>query len=47
LEQQIEATGRQLENPPADPAKVQLLGQDYNDLQAILDKHLDEWGELA
>jgi ATP-binding cassette subfamily F protein 3 len=46
LETQAAAISRQLENPPADPVKVQRLGQEYVRLQSILEERLDEWTQL-
>jgi hypothetical protein len=47
LESQITALSRQLENPPADPGKVMRLGNDYQQLQQSLDRHLEEWAAAA
>jgi ATP-binding cassette subfamily F protein 3 len=47
LEAQIAAVNHQFENPPTDPAAVQRLGQQYNDLHAALDRNLAEWNELS
>jgi ATP-binding cassette subfamily F protein 3 len=46
LEAQLAVISRQLENPPADPAKVQKLGGDYVRLQAELEARMKEWEEL-
>ncbi|MHB0923913.1 MAG: ABC-F family ATP-binding cassette domain-containing protein [Bellilinea sp.] len=47
LETQLAALSRQLENPPADTAKVMRLGHDYQNLQHALESRLNEWAELA
>ncbi len=47
LEAQAAAISRQLENPPAEPGKVQHLGQEYVRLQSILEERLDEWTALS
>ncbi|HPH95289.1 MAG TPA: ABC-F family ATP-binding cassette domain-containing protein [Anaerolineaceae bacterium] len=46
VENQVNATSRQLENPPADPGRVQKLGQDYLALQDRLEKLMEEWEQL-
>jgi ATP-binding cassette, subfamily F, member 3 len=46
MEEQVAAISRQLENPPADPEKVQFLGQEYVRLQSLLDERLEEWTQL-
>jgi TolA-binding protein len=46
LEEQLRSLERRLENPPADPAKVQQLGRDYLHLQASLDGLMQEWEAL-
>jgi ATP-binding cassette subfamily F protein 3 len=46
LEADLAAVGHRLENPPADPAKVQKLGNEYVRLQKELDTLMDEWGKL-
>jgi ATP-binding cassette subfamily F protein 3 len=46
LELQLEHLGRKLESPPADPAKVQKLGQDYVSLQDELEALMAEWESL-
>ncbi len=46
LEGQLSAVSRQLENPPADPARVQRLGSDYLRLQSDLEGLLGEWESL-
>ena len=45
-EAQLAAIGRQLENPPADIARVQRLGQEYNRIQQVLDGLFQEWERL-
>ncbi len=47
LEGHLAALSSQLENPPADPAKVQRLGGEYVHVQSELDKLLHEWEELG
>ena len=46
LETDLATLGHRLENPPADPAKVQKLGNEYVRLQKELDALMDEWGKL-
>lgn len=46
LEAQLSAVSRQLENPPADPARVQRLGSDYLRLQSDLEGLLGKWESL-
>jgi ATP-binding cassette subfamily F protein 3 len=46
MESALHELGLRLENPPADPAKVQKLGMDYVRVQQELDRLLEEWGEL-
>jgi ATP-binding cassette subfamily F protein 3 len=46
VEDRLAALGRMLENPPADPGKVQKLGRDYVQLQETLDTLLQEWETL-
>jgi ATP-binding cassette subfamily F protein 3 len=46
LEEQLNSLSHKLENPPADPAKVQKLGQEYVRIQAELDQLLQEWEGL-
>ncbi len=46
LEGQLATLSRLLENPPADPAKVQKLGRDYVRTQAELEAKMKEWEEL-
>ncbi len=47
LEYKLALISRQLENPPADTGKVTRLGQEYQDIQRELDKHLAAWSELS
>jgi ATP-binding cassette, subfamily F, member 3 len=47
LEQQVECLGRALENPPADPKRVQSLGQEYQQLQQALEAKMDAWAEAV
>ena len=47
LEAELDALAHRLENPPADPGKVQELGGKYVHVHAELDARLAEWGELA
>ena len=46
LEGELAALSRKLENPPADSAKVQKLGNEYVKVQAELDKLMKEWEDL-
>jgi ATP-binding cassette, subfamily F, member 3 len=46
LEAQLELIAKKLERPPADPARVQHLGQEYVDLQNKLDELMVEWESL-
>jgi ATP-binding cassette subfamily F protein 3 len=46
LEVQLNTLSHKLENPPADPAKVQKLGQEYVRVQAELDQLMEEWEGL-
>jgi ATP-binding cassette subfamily F protein 3 len=47
LEEQLAVLSRKLENPPADPAKVQRLGQEYVKVQSELDLLIEEWEQLG
>jgi len=47
LEGHLAALSSQLENPPADPAKVQRLGGEYVHVQNELEKLIGEWEELG
>ena len=46
LEEQLSALSQQLENPPADPAKVQKLGEEYVRVHARLEGLVREWEGL-
>ncbi|HNT25987.1 MAG TPA: ABC-F family ATP-binding cassette domain-containing protein [Anaerolineales bacterium] len=46
LEDEQAVLARKLENPPADPVKVQKLGSEYMRVQKELDQLMEEWGEL-
>ena len=46
LEGQLAKLGRQLENPPADPAEVAKLGEEYASVQREMDEKLGEWEGL-
>ncbi len=46
LEVEQAALSRKLENPPADPARVQKLGNEYVKVQAELDRLMKEWEDL-
>lgn len=46
LEARLAEIGFLLENPPADPAKVARLGQDYARIQREMDEKLAEWEKL-
>jgi len=46
LEGQLAELGKQLENPPADPAEVAKLGETYASVQREMDEKLDEWEGL-
>ncbi|NPV85752.1 MAG: ABC-F family ATP-binding cassette domain-containing protein [Anaerolineae bacterium] len=45
LENQLALICRNLENPPADLAIVQKLGQEYQEIQTKLEKLYDQWAE--
>jgi ATP-binding cassette subfamily F protein 3 len=47
LEGQAERLGRALENPPADAVRVQLLGQEYLQVQQALEEKMDAWAAEA
>jgi ATP-binding cassette, subfamily F, member 3 len=47
LEAQMGKITRQLENPPADPVRVQQLGEEYNRLQHALEERMAVWMEAA
>jgi ATP-binding cassette, subfamily F, member 3 len=46
LENQLAVISRQLENPPADPGKLQQLGGEYVRLENALNEALNEWEKL-
>ncbi|HTX91242.1 MAG TPA: ABC-F family ATP-binding cassette domain-containing protein [Anaerolineales bacterium] len=46
LEAELGQIGFRLENPPADPAKVAHLGQEYQRVQREMDAWLAEWEDL-
>jgi ATP-binding cassette subfamily F protein 3 len=46
LEEELKGLSLKLENPPADPGKVQKLGQEYVRLQGDLDQLMEEWEAL-
>jgi len=47
IESELARVTARLENPPADAAAVQRLGQDYNRLQQRLETHMEEWTRLS
>jgi ATP-binding cassette subfamily F protein 3 len=47
LEATLHELGLRLETPPADPARVQKLGEEYVRVQQELDRLMEEWGELS
>lgn len=47
LEAKLAEIGFLLEHPPADPAKVARLGQDYARIQREMDEKLAEWEKLS
>ncbi len=47
LEQHLKTLEVELENPPADSAKVQRLGEEYARVQADLDERIEEWTRLG
>jgi ATP-binding cassette, subfamily F, member 3 len=46
LERQLAELGKQLETPPADPAEVAKLGEQYKSLQREMDEKVGEWEGL-
>ncbi len=46
LEDEQAVLSRKLENPPAEPAKVQKLGREYMRVQKELDQLIEEWSDL-
>jgi ATP-binding cassette subfamily F protein 3 len=47
LEQHLKALEVELENPPADPGKVQRLGEEYARVQVDLEERVEEWSRLG
>ncbi len=47
LETRLAGLTRQLENPPPDAAKVTRLGQEYLQMQQLLENRLEEWANLS
>jgi len=47
LEGQLAELGKQLENPPEDPAQVAKLGREYESVQRTMDEKLGEWELLG
>jgi len=47
LEEKIAVVSSRLEHPPAEPAEVLRLGQDYQHLHAALELRLKEWSDLS
>jgi ATP-binding cassette, subfamily F, member 3 len=47
LENQLRNVASQLENPPADPGRVQKLGQEYVRLQTAIDERMATWSDLS
>jgi hypothetical protein len=47
IEKQIAQVSGKLENPPANPAQVLRLGQEYERLQQVLEERMDEWARLS
>ncbi len=47
LEEKIALVSSRLEHPPAEPAEVLRLGQDYQHLHAVLELRLKEWTDLS
>jgi len=46
LEEELAGLSLQLEDPPADPIKVQWLGNEYVRLQDSLERLMEEWEVL-
>jgi ATP-binding cassette subfamily F protein 3 len=46
LEDRLAELGKQLENPPTDPAEVSKLGKEYATVQHEMDEKLEEWEAL-
>ena len=47
LEEQLNVISQRLENPPAEPARVQKLGREYVRVQEALDELMGEWEMLS
>ena len=47
LEEQLNVISHRLENPPADPERVQKLGREYVRVQEALDELMGEWEILS
>ncbi len=47
LEQHLKALEVELENPPADPGKVQRLGEEYARVQLDLEERVEDWSRLG
>ena len=43
LEARLAEIGRKLENPPADPAEVMKLGNEYEAVQKEMDEKINDW----
>jgi ATP-binding cassette subfamily F protein 3 len=46
LEEELRIISHKLENPPADPARVNKLGNDYVRIQKELDSLIEEWADF-
>ena len=46
LESKLAGLGRQLENPPENPAEVAKLGEEYASVPREMDEKLGEWEGL-
>ena len=46
LESKLETMGKQLQNPPNDPGKIQQLGEDYAYTEAELQTAMEDWEAL-
>jgi len=46
LENQLEVISQQLQHPPAEPAAIQQLGEDFAYLEAELQERMNEWEQL-
>ena len=47
MEAHLRLVESQLQTPGNDPARIQRLGQEYNDLQQTLEGLMETWAELA